>query len=95
MTATTDAIAIVALACNQYSSNGNAAWMGFDVSGASSDAAADNRAVQTLSVSPGQHVGVTLLVGVTAGTNQFQAKYRISTSGTATFSSRRLLVIPL
>ena len=97
VTATCSAGVIVAIYCNQ-SSTGNAAWMSYELSGASSDVANDNRSVQ-LSSTAGQHAGAVIYHGVgsilVAGVTTFQAKYRISTSGTATFSSRRLLVIPL
>ena len=97
MTGTTSASAIVAIYCNQFSSNGNAAWMSYDISGATTDPSSDNRAVQLLGLSPGQHLGATFFHSniLTAGTNTFTAKYRISTTGTATFSSRRLLLIPM
>lgn len=98
VTATCSAGVIVAIYCNQYST-ANAAWMSYELSGASSDVANDNRAVQLIGTSPGQHVGAVIYHGVgsilVAGVTTFQAKYRISTSGTATYSSRRLLVIPL
>jgi len=80
---------------NQLSSNGNAAWMSYDVSGATTSAADDNRSVQLQSAG-GQHAGAVILhTGLTAGTNTFTAKYRISSAGTATFSVRRLMVIPM
>lgn len=97
ITATTSFSAIVAIYCNQFHSAGLAAWMSYDISGATTDASSDNRAVQLLGVSPGQHLGATFFHSsiLTAGTNTFTAKYRVSTSGTGTFSSRRLLVIPM
>lgn len=96
VTATTSASAIVAIYCNQLTSGGTAAWMSYAISGATSDASNDNRAIQLQSTG-GQHVGATFFHSaiLTPGTNTFKAEYRISTSGTATFSVRRLMVIPM
>ena len=96
VTATTSASAIVSIYCNQSSSSGNAAWMSYEISGATSDSANDNRAVQLQSTG-GQRCGGTFFHGalLTPGTNTFTSKYRISSSGTATFSVRRLMVIPM
>ena len=97
ITATTSASCIVAIYCRQFHSAGLASWMSYDISGATTDASSDNRSVQTLCVSPGEHIGATFFHSdiLTAGTNVFTAKYRVSTSGTSTFSSRRLMVIPM
>ena len=95
MTATTSAQALVFVYCNQLSSGGTAAWMSYEVSGATTSAADDNRSIQLQSTG-GQHAGAAILhTGLTAGSNVFRAKYRISTSGTATFSVRRICVIPM
>lgn len=92
---TTGTKALVFVYCNQQSSAGIAAWMSYAVSGATSVAAVDNRAFQ-LKGTGGQRGGVPFLhTGLTAGTNTFTAKYRVSTSGSATFSVRRIAVIPL
>jgi hypothetical protein len=85
----------VSLYCASLNSAGNAAWMSYDVSGATTSAAADDRAVQ-LQNTGGQQIGVTILHnGLTPGLNTFTAKYRISTSGTGLFNQRRLAVQPL
>jgi len=96
VTATTAASAIVAIYCNQFHSTGLASWMNYDISGATTDASNDNRSLQLQSTG-GQHVGATFFHSaiLTAGTNTFTAKYRVSTSGTGTFSVRRLMVIPM
>ena len=96
VTATTSASAIVSIYCNQLSSNGNAAWMSYAISGATTDASNDNRAVQLQSTG-GQRCGGTFFHSsiLTPGTNTFKAEYRISSAGTATFSVRRLMVIPM
>jgi hypothetical protein len=96
VTATTSLSCIVAIYCNMSHSTGLAAWMNYDISGATTDAATDNRAVQNQSTG-GEHIGAVFFHSaiLTAGTNTFTAKYRVSTSGTGTFSSRRLMVIPM
>ena len=95
VTATTSTAAIVALFCNSFHNTGGAAWMSYDVSGATTTGASDDKAIQLQSTG-GQHVGATILhQGMTAGVNTFTAKYRVSASGTGTFSVRRLMVIPL
>ena len=69
--------------------------MSYAVSGATTSVADDNRSIQLQSTG-GQHAGAAILhTGLTPGTNTFQAKYRISSSGTATFSVRRICVIPM
>jgi hypothetical protein len=95
VTATTGVSAIIAVYCNQFSSGGLAAWMSYGITGATTSVADDNRSVQLQSTG-GQHLGVMVLhQSLTAGSNVFTAKYRVSTSGTGSFSSRRLVVIPL
>ena len=96
VTATTSASAIVAIYANMFNTSGNAHWMSYDISGATSDSANDNRALQ-LQGTGGQHVGATFFHSsiLTPGVNTFTAKYRCSTAGNATFSVRRLMVIPM
>ena len=96
VTATTSASAIVAIYCNQSTSGGTAAWMSYAISGATSAASDDNRAVQLQSTG-GQRCGGTFFHSsiLNPGTNTFKAEYRVSTSGTGTFSVRRLMVIPM
>ncbi len=96
VTATTSASAIVAIFCNQQTSGGTAAWMSYAISGATTDASNDNRAIQLQSTG-GQRLGATFFHGalLNPGTNTFKAEYRVSTSGTGTFSVRRLMVIPM
>jgi hypothetical protein len=94
VTVNTGTNALVGVYCNQNSSTGNAAWMGYMVSGASSIAVDESLAVQ-LQNTGGQRTGaVNFLTTLTPGTNTFTSQYRVSTSGTATFSVRRLFVIP-
>lgn len=70
--------------------------MAYEVSGATSIAAADNRGMGVYGVA-GAGVtasGVALHTDLTPGSNVFTAKYRVS-SGTGTFLSRRIVVFPL
>ena len=96
VTATTSASAIVATYCNMFHSAGLASWMSYDISGATTAASDDNRAIQLQSTG-GQRMGGTFFHSaiLNPGTNTFTAKYRVSTSGTGTFSVRRLMVIPM
>lgn len=91
----TGTVAAVFLYCNQYNSGAAfAVWMALEVSGATTQAASDSFAVQ-LQGSAGQHNGACFLIDtLVPGLNTFTAKFRVSTSGTGTFSSRRVAVWP-
>lgn len=84
----------------QISNSGaGSARMAYAVSGATTIAAADNRGIGIIG-----SAGVTLIassmalhfggLALTPGTNTFTAKYRVS-SGTGTFTQRRIVVYPL
>lgn len=78
---------------------GVTALMSFAVTGATAVAASDTRAVsyQPPSVAAARSLrvsAVTLLDGLTPGSNTFTAKYRV-TGGTGTFNNRRIAVLPL
>lgn len=96
VTVSTGTKALVLLYTNLTNSigggNPNRTWCGFDVSGATSRAATDDRAVNHAS-SAGMRWGATFLEALNAGTNTFTMRYRTST-GTGTFSNRRIGVIP-
>ena len=84
----------------QMSNSGTgSARMAYDVSGATTIAAADNRGVG-IAGAAGVIItasGVALHIGalaLTPGSNTFTAKYRVS-AGTGTFLSRRISVLPL
>ena len=96
VTATTSLSAIVATYCNMQNSS-NAIWMSYGITGATTDAAIDNRGIEVAANAAGQRVGGTFFHSaiLTAGTNTFTAKYRVSVSGTGTWSDRRLMVIPM
>lgn len=87
-------LAMVWIFCNQWNDSGNAAWMTFDVTGDSSIAASDGNAIQ-FQGNDGDRNGAGILVDtLTAGTNTFTARYRVSTSGTGYFSQRHITVWP-
>lgn len=70
--------------------------MAYDVSGATSIAAADNRGIGVAGTAGTVVVtsGIALHTDLTPGSNTFTAKYRVA-SGTGTFQSRRIAVFPL
>jgi len=70
--------------------------MGYDISGATTIAAADNRGVGVFGVAGvgAIHSGVAWHTDLTPGSNTFTAKYRVS-AGTGTFLSRRIVVVPM
>lgn len=85
---------IVLMSCNSLSSAGIGSWMSFEISGASSLSADNTRALQPQNTG-GQHIGALFYIdGLTEGINTFTAKYRVSTSGTASFTDRRMAVVP-
>ncbi len=78
---------------------GVSALMSFAVSGATAVTATDTRSVsfQPGSVAAARSLrasAVTLLDGLTPGSNIFTAKYRV-TGGVGTFNNRRIAVLPL
>lgn len=70
------------------------AFMSFDTSGANVSSAADGRSVMKLGTTRMRGSAVIVLTGLTPGSTTFTAKYRAS-SGTATFHTRSLDVIPI
>lgn|SRR5690606_16745056 len=96
VTVTTGPAALVIVHGALDNSGAGASRMAYDISGASSIAGADNRGIGVYGVAGSGVVcsGVTLHQDLTPGVNTFTAKYRVS-SGTGTFLSRRLVVLPL
>ena len=74
---------------------GGASFVGVAVSGATTSAAADDHAMFYRTTTAGYIIGMSYvyLQGLTAGSNTFTLKYRVS-AGTGTFRLRRLAVIP-
>jgi hypothetical protein len=95
ITVDTGGAAVVILSGSIQNSGTGSVRMAYDISGATTLAAADNRGVGHFGAG-----GVGVIVGnmiyhdaLTAGSNTFTCKYRVSAS-TGTFESRRLQVIP-
>lgn len=98
-TAPRDCKVLILLSC--YLTNntlGNTSFMSFAISGATTLAAADTRAIRHRpSGTAGQQVnGATAvyIASLTAGANTITAKYRVE-GGTGSYGARKLIVIPL
>lgn len=98
----TQAMVIVTGFVSPAQGTNNLAYMGFAVSGATTQAAVDSRAVIRehggSSGTGGIQASVTTVItDLTAGTNTFTLQYKRSGSGTSssTFSNRTITVIPL
>lgn len=92
----TSAIVINSLSVANNTSGQNA-YGSYQVSGPSTVAASDDRALLITAEGAGQVLHASLVffeTGLTPGSNVFSARYRV-TGGTGTFSSRQLTVIPL
>jgi hypothetical protein len=95
VTLETGPAALVIVRCAAENSGAGSVRMAYEVSGAHSQAPADNRGVSIFGVA-NVNLGAsdaTLMTPITPGLNTFTAKYRVS-SGTGSFSSRRIIVIP-
>ena len=93
-TLTTGTQAIVFLTAQISNSGANSSFMGIDVSGATTVAAADTDALLVVGTSAVRATCIVFLTGLTPGTHTFTAKYR-TTAGTATYVNRNVVVIPL
>jgi hypothetical protein len=98
VTVTTGVAAVVVVHATLSNSGTGSSRMAYDISGAGAVAAADNLGIGIFGVAgTGLVAGTTVLHmsgSLTPGVNTFTAKYRVS-SGTGTFSSRRIAVFPL
>jgi hypothetical protein len=96
---TTGAAALVHVsALVQNATGGGGGYMGFAVSGATTIAPTNDRALRLISTTAGEANRATVFhhqISLTPGSNTFTAKYTTPTGGTATFSERELGVIPL
>lgn len=93
----TSAVVILTALVNQ-ATTGNSAMMGVAVSGASTIAATDAKAVIAYdpSATNSETVsGAVLITGLTPGDNTFTAKYKANGGTNATFTDRTITVIPL
>lgn len=90
-------LALVILTCTMSNdTTGSTCLMSFDVSGATTVAASDNFALSFTSYTANatQRFSIVYPVTITAGSNTFTAKYRVS-ANTGTFVGRYISVIPL
>jgi hypothetical protein len=94
VTVATGVSAWVLLYANFSNSGLNNTWVSFQVSGATTIAAADNSALMR-NQTGGERFGAPFYLDnvLTPGNNTFTLKYRVS-AGTGTFSVRRIGVIP-
>lgn len=99
VTAETTTQAIVMQACRLESNTANAvAQQGYRVSGASTVVAGDTNSILLEGVAAGnfsQLCQMRVYTALTAGTNTFTCQYRTGGVGTATFSNRMLMVMPI
>ena len=90
--------AIVSMISQMSNNTGNAqTFLSYTVSGASTVAASDTNSVNYQSYTGGgtdRRSFTLLLTGLTAGSNTFKMKYRVS-GGIGTFAARRISVLPL
>lgn len=94
VTLTTGAFALVFPCSRVFNSSGGVSYASFLVSGATvGDSPADGRGVANQGTDD-IRAGSTQLMATTPGSNIFTMKYRVS-SGTGTFSSRRLATMGL
>jgi hypothetical protein len=70
-------------------------WMSYEVSGATESDSQDNRAIMNQNTTNTKVNGVILHDLLAPGVTTFSAKYRVSETNTATYSQRRLTVMPL
>jgi len=95
ITAFTGQKALVAIYGAPRTSGGTAAWISVEVSGATDIQADDTHSIQNHVTDPDSwRSGATFGLDLTEGLNTFTMKYRVSTSGTGHFTSRRMVVIP-
>lgn len=92
----TGVMALVSVQCQLNNTlDGPSSRMSFDVSGATTSAATDDRGILSQSAASKDSRFCTLeLQTLTAGTNSFNSVYKVS-SGTGNFSARTIVVIAL
>lgn len=95
VTITTGLAALVFTSAQLENSGNGSTWASYGVSGATTDAVTDERAIFNQSGSTfGGRFGVSNLHTLTAGSNVFLVQYRVS-SGTGTFDDRKIIVMAL
>jgi hypothetical protein len=98
VTITTGTKALVYLGCNMTNNTiSSGASMGYTISGATTSAAFDQFALYMNAVTSGQNFSFgsppLYVTGLTPGANTFTSKYRAVSSGSATFTDRRISVV--
>jgi hypothetical protein len=79
----------------ENTSGSGAVWTSFALSGATTDASSDTRAIMTNNASGvGARLGVTTYLSVTGGSNTATMEFK-ATSGTLSVDDRRLTAMPL
>jgi hypothetical protein len=95
VTTTTGVQAMVFAVCQLSNSGAGSSAASYEISGATSSAASDSRAILIDGGSSTQpRYGVSQLIATTPGSNTFKMKYRV-TSGTGTFIKRRICIMGL
>jgi len=93
VTVTTGTRALVIVSARFNNPNFN--FLSYDVSGATTIAASDDRAATNQTTSQATITQVILQTGLTAGSNTFTMKYRCNVSASGSYEYRKLTVIPL
>jgi hypothetical protein len=93
VTVTTGTKALVHIGADVRSAAGQTSLVSVAVSGASTIAATDARALSSYNGDVVRGSRAVLVTGLTAGSNTFTLKYRV-TGGTGTFIDREIIVIP-
>lgn len=97
VTVTTGSRALIIMSASLQNNSDNSSFVSVAITGATSDAAADDRALRhrdgTGSSGEEQMSHAYLFTSLTPGSNTFTAKYRVI-GGTGTFRYRHLIVIP-
>jgi hypothetical protein len=95
ITVSTGSNALICISASIQNDGTGSSRMAYDVSGATTEAPADNRGIAHFGTANGGGVIGNPIwdPSLTPGVNTFTAKYRVS-AGTGTFLSRRLAVIP-
>lgn len=94
VTVTTGTLAHVSIQCQMFNSGSSSSnWSSYAISGATTDASDDQRAISCEAAAATQafRFGASLLQTVTAGSNTFKQQYRVG-SGTGTFDDRNIIV---
>lgn len=93
VTVATGTMALVVVHSSTSNSGTGSTRMAYNISGATTLAASDDRGMGNANTDITVASSVSLETGLTPGNNTFTAQYRVA-SGTGTFVSRRIVVLP-